>query len=312
MTNRFLLSAAVAALLSVACGSTPAPAEAPVKQDLVMAFVPSQNRDVVQTNGDILAKYLTEKTGYNIKAVVLNNYSAVTEGMTSKNVDIAWVGPLDYVVAHKINGAEVMTKSVRCSRDTPPVCLPSYKAFIIANVNSNINSVSDLRGKKFVFGDTLSTSSNLWPRYVMKKNGLDPDKDVTRSNISNQTQIAITVCQGAADAGAIYDDARTNSGAATSCPGIMQKTKIVATTDPPIPGDPQMIRQGLNSAQKQKVKDTFVAMGNDPEMKKALKALYTIDGLVPAQDSDYQLVRDIVQQVRPDLLSPTPSPTPTK
>jgi len=298
MKIRFVVSAAVVALLSVACGSAPAPAEAPVKQDLVMGFVPSQTSSIVQTNADLLGQYLSKKTGYNITPRVLTSYAAVTEGMTSNNVDIGWVGPLDYVNAHQINGAEAVTKSVRGG-------LPSYKAFIIVNVKSNINSIADLKGKKFAFGDPLSTSSNLWPRFIMKKNGLNPDSDVTGVNISNQTQISVNVCQGTVDAGAIYDDARKNAGAETSCPGIMTKTKVLATTDPPIPGDPQMIRHNLNPAQKKKLKDAMIAMGTDPTIQPALKALYTIDSLVPAQDSDYDPIRDIVRQVKPELLKPT-------
>ena len=294
MSYRFAFSAAVVALLSVACGSTPAPAEAPVKQELVMGFVPSQTSSIVQTNADLLGQYLSQKTGYKITPRVLTSYAAVTEGMTSNNVDIGWVGPLDYVIAHQKNGAEAVTKSVRNG-------LPSYKAFIIVNVNSNINSVADLKGKKFAFGDPLSTSSNLYPRYLMLKNGINPDTDVKGVSISNQTQISVNVCQGTVDAGAIYDDARKNAGANTSCPGIMTKTKILATSDP-IPGDPQMIRHNLNSAQKKKLKDAMIAMGSDPTIQPALKALYTIDSLVPAQDSDYDVIRDIVKQAKPDLL----------
>jgi len=294
MTYRFAASAAVVALLSVACGSAPAPAEAPVKQDLVMGFVPSQTSSVVQTNADLLGQYLSQKTGYNIKPTVLTSYAAVTEGMTSGNVDIGWVGPLDYVIAHQKNGAEAVTKSVRNGK-------PSYLAFIIVNANSNINSVADLKGKKFAFGDPLSTSSNLYPRFLMLKNGINPDTDVKGVNISNQTQIGVNVCQGTVDAGAIYDDARTNRGAETSCPGIMTKTKILATSDP-IPGDPQMIRHNLNSAQKKKLREAMIALGTDPTMKDPLKKLYTIDSLAPAQDSDYDVIRAIIKQAKPDLL----------
>src|SRR5579859_70359 len=205
MKVSFLVSAAMVAMLSAACGSAPAPAEAPVKQDLVMGFVPSQTSSIVQTNADLLGRYLSDKTGYKITPRVLTSYAAVTEGMTSNNVDIGWVGPLDYVIAHQKNGAEAVTKYVRSGK-------PSYLAFVIVNVKSNINSVADLKGKKFAFGDPLSTSSNLYPRYLMLKNGINPDTDVKGTSISNQTQIAVNVCQGTVDAGAIYDDARTNKG----------------------------------------------------------------------------------------------------
>src|SRR5258708_22175398 len=113
MKMRFLVSAAVFALLSVACGSAPAPADAPVKQDLVMVFVPSQTSSIVQTNADLLGSYLSKKTGYNITPRGLTSYAAVTEGMTSNNVDIGRGGPLHHVIAHPTNGGEALTKSGR-------------------------------------------------------------------------------------------------------------------------------------------------------------------------------------------------------
>lgn len=299
MKLRSSFIAVLAVSLVSACGGSATTGTAatpiPIKQEISMGFVPSQTTSVVQTNATLLADYLSKKTGYKVTSTVLTSYAAVTEGMTSGNVDIGWVGPLDYVIAHQKNGAEAVTKSVRRG-------LPSYKAFIIVNANSNISSVKDLKGKKFAFGDPLSTSSNLYPRAAMKAAGLDPDHDVQGVNISNQTQIAVAVCQGTVDAGAIYDDARSNAGADTSCPGIMSKTKVIYTTDPPIPGDPQMIRHNLNPDQKKKLKDAMIAMGSDPTIQPALKALYTIDSLVPAQDSDYDDLRKVVKAVNPSLL----------
>lgn len=296
MKLQYIVLATVIAL-SVACGGTSsAPAETGVKQNVVMGFVPSQTTSIVQTNATLISDYLSKKTGYHVTGQVLTSYAAVTEGMTSNQVDIGWVGPLDYVIAHQKNGAEAVTKSVRRG-------LPSYKAFIIVNVNSGINTIADLKGKKFAFGDPTSASSNLYPRYMMMKAGFDPKNLGQTVNISNQTQIAVEVCQGVVDAGAIYDDARTNQGADTSCPGIMQKTKIIATTDPPIPGDPQMLRHNLNSGQKAKLKAAMIGMGTDPTIAPALKALYTIDSLVPATDSDYDNLRDVIRTVNPSLLN---------
>lgn len=297
MRLRYVLSAAAIAL-SVACGGTsaPSPAEPAVKQEVVMGFVPSQTSSIVQTNATLIADYLSKKTGYHVTGQVLTSYAAVTEGMTSDQVDIGWVGPLDYVIAHQKNGAEAVTKSVRKG-------LPSYKAFIIVNVNSGINSIADLKGKKFAFGDPTSASSNLYPHYMMSKAGFDAKTLGQTVNISNQTQIAVNVCQGVVDAGAIYDDARTNVGADTSCPGIMSKTKILATTDPPVPGDPQMIRHNLNSGQKAKLKAAMIGLGTDPTMADPLKKLYTIDSLVPATDKDYDNLREVIRTVNPALLT---------
>lgn len=298
-------------LLLVACGgssSSGAPQEEAAKSKLVMALVPSQQAQQVLTSAKPLADYLSKEVGVPVEVQVPTSYSAVTESMTSGLVDIGWVGPLDYVIGHEKNGAEPLTKSVRKG-------VAGYNAFIIARSNSGINTIKDLKGHSFAFGDPVSASSSLYPRYWMKQNGIDPDKDLSKvANISNQSAIATAVCNGTVDAGAIYDDARTNSGVDAACPGIMTKTKVVFTTPQPIPGDPQIIRHQLNSGQKAKVRAAMIKLGQDPTMQKTLKDLYTIDSLVAATDTDYTQVRDVVKAVNPSLLTgaPAASPSPSK
>jgi len=277
-----------------------------------MAFVPSQNAQQVLTSAKPITDYLGKEIGATITPQVPTSYAAVAEGMTSNLVDSAWVGPLDYVIGHQVNGSEPMTKSVRKG-------VAGYNAFIIARKGTGINSIKDLKGHSFAFGDTISASSNLYPKYWMKQNGVDPEKDLGKSvNISNQTAVAVAVCNGQVDAGAIYDDARTNAGADTACPGILDKTQVIFTTPQLIPGDPQIVRHQMNAAQKKKLTDAMVKLGSDPSMSQYLKSLFTIEKLVPAQDSDYQQIRDVVKGVAPDLLkgypaaSPSPSPSPSK
>ena len=129
-------------------------------------------------------------------------------------------------------------------------------------------------------------------------------------NISNQTAIATSVCNGVVDAGAIYDDARTNAGADTACPGIMDKTQIIFTTPQLIPGDPQIVRHQMNAAQKKKVSDAMIKLGTDPTMAPYLKTLFSIEKTVPAADADYNQIRNIVKAVNPSLLTATPTPVP--
>jgi phosphonate transport system substrate-binding protein len=301
------LSAAFLSLAAFACGgasnTASAPAAEAARSSLVMAFVPSQQAQTVLTSAKPIADYVAKEVGVPITAQVPTSYAAVTEAMTSGNVDIAWVGPLDYVIGHDKNGAEPITKSVRKG-------VAGYHAFIITRKSSGINSIKDLKGKSFAFGDPVSASSNLYPKYFMKQNGIDPDKDLGKAvNISNQTAIATSVCNGVVDAGAIYDDARTNAGADTACPGIMDKTQIIFTT-PLIPGDPQIVRHAMNSAQKKKVRDAMIKLGTDPTMALYLKTLFSIDSTVPAADSDYNEIRNIVKAVNPSLLTATPTPPP--
>lgn len=311
MFTRALAGLISGAVVLAACGGAgaggaggTATAE-PEKQEIVMGFVPSRDVNQIQASADKIAEYLSKETGYKVTSRTLTSYAAVTEGMTSKLIDLGWGGPFDYVKTHIQNGAYPITASVRRG-------IKGYKAFIIVKSDSPMNTLKDLKGRTFAFGDTLSASSNLYPKWGMIKEGLDPEKDVKSQKISNQSAIAIAVYQGQVDAGAIYDDARTNAEVVKQFPDILQKTRILWTS-PLIPADPQFVRKDLNKTNVQKLKAAMLKLASDTQGQAWLKDLFTIDSLTEAADSDYDELRDVIKKVNPSILeSATPSPSPTK
>lgn len=295
----------VATAAGTKAGGTPAPVVG--KDDpksLTMAFVPSRDISVIQLSADKIAQYLTTKLGRPVRSVTLTSYAAVAQALSAKTADLAWVGPLDYLISHEQNGAYPVTCSVRGGQ-------LGYKAFIIAKSDSGINSVTDLKGKTMALGDVVSASSSLVPRGAMIKAGLNPDKDLKSViNISNQSAIAIAVYEGKADAGAIYDDARTNKEVTDKYPDILTKTKIVYTSDL-IPCDPQIVRKDLTPELVTNIQNALLAMAADADGKTWIKDLFSIDSLAAATDANYDPLRQIVKSVQPDLLKGYPSPVPT-
>jgi len=311
----FIFTLLVATLMLSACGETATPASTTAaaatpgassliipagagteaeKTDLVMALVPSRQSDVIQTQADNIAAFLSKETGYKIKATVLTSYGAVGEGMNAKNIDLAWVGPLDFVVAANKFGVYPITGSVR--KD-----VLGYKAFVVARSDSGINSLADLKGKSVILGDPLSASSNLYPTYALQQAGLKPGTDVTVRNITSQSAIAIGVEEKAGDAGAFYDDARTNKEVTDKYPNVLKDTKIIYTT-PLIPADPQIVRKDLNANEVKKLQAAMLKLSADTQGKQYLKDLFTIDGLAAVKDSDYDGLRDVIKAVKPELL----------
>lgn len=302
---RRLLTVLFATLAVVigACGGagTAGAAPEPEKTDIVMGFVPSRDVNQIQASADNIAQYLSKETGYKVISKTLTSYAAVAEGMTSKLIDIGWGGPFDYVKTHDQNGAYPITASIRGG-------VKGYKAFVITRSDSSIQTLKDLKGKSFAFGDTLSASSNLYPRWAMQKEGMNPDTDVKSTKISNQSAIALAVYQGQVDGGAIYDDARTNKEVVDKFPDILTKTRIVWTS-PLIPADPQFVRKDLNATTVSKLKAAMLKLGTDPQGKVWLKDLFTIDSLAEATDADYNELRDVIKTVNPAFFaSPSPSP----
>jgi phosphonate transport system substrate-binding protein len=291
------------AVLMAACGGTAAPAAPtgePEKTEIVMGFVPSRDVNQIQASADAIAQYLSKETGYKVVSKTLTSYAAVSEGMTSKLIDIGWGGPFDYVSTHNQNGAYPITASVRRG-------LKGYKAFVVVKSSSSIQSLKDLKGKTFAFGDTLSASSNLYPRWGMMKEGINPDTDLKATKISNQSAIAIAVYQGQVDGGAFYDDARTNKEVVDKFPDVLTATRVIWTT-PMIPADPQFVRKDLNKTSVEKLKAAMLKLGSDTQGKVWLKDLFTIDSLVEASDSDYNELRDVIKTVNPAFFA-SPSPT---
>ncbi len=273
-------------------------------KSMVMAFVPSRDINAIQLSADKIAAYLSKELGRPVKSVTLSSYSAVTQALTSKTADIGWVGPLDYLIAHEQNGSYPVTCSLRNGG------IPGYKAFVITKADSGINTLADLKGKSFAFGDVTSTSSNLVPKGALTKAGVDPTKDLKSVNISNQSAIAVAVYEGKADAGAIYDDARTNKEVVTQYPDILQKTKVIYTSDL-IPCDPQIVRKDLTTDLAAKIRAALLKYSGDPEGKTVLQDLFSIEALGAISDADYDGLRQTVKSVAPDLLKNVPAPSPT-
>lgn len=290
---------AAVALLLAACGTKSSGEEAE-KKELSMAFVPSRDTAEIQLSGQKIADFLSKETGYTIKSTTATSYAAVTQSITSKKTDLAWVSPLSYVQARDQNGCYPITASIRSGTK-------GYKAFMVVKSDSPIKELKDLKGKKFAFGDPLSASSTLYPKAAMIKAGLNIDSDLTAQNISSASAVAIAVYQGQVDAGAFYDDARKNKEVIDKFPDILDKTRIIWTSDL-IPADPQVVRKDLNKNQVAKLKAALLKLSSDPNGKQFIKDLFTIDALEAADDADYNVLRDVVKAVDPSLLkAPEPS-----
>lgn len=62
-----------------------------------------------------------------------------------------------------------------------------FQTTYLVNQNSPIKSIKDLKGKKIGI-DALNSSTHLWAKLVLEKNGLDPNRDVTFVPVSFPAQ----------------------------------------------------------------------------------------------------------------------------
>jgi len=267
--------AVVVVLLVAAWIAAPA-APLPAQTKLVMAFVPSGEARTILESGNKIAHLLEVATGYKFESFVATSYAGVIEAMGARRADIGWLNTFSYVVAHEKYGVEVRLVTVRFGN-------PYYKAEIIAQSGSAINSLADLKGKRFAYVDANSTSGYLFPRVGLKKAGYDPDKFFGQTIFAgSHNNVVLAVYQGRVDAGAVFEDARGT--VQKTLPDVMQKVKVVWKSDP-IPNDTVSFRGDLPADVKDRVTKALLRFSQQPAGLDALKTLYEIEAL-----ADYQLL----------------------
>jgi len=275
-----------------------------------MAFVPSSDSQKVLATGQPLADMLTAATNLNFKVSVPTSYVAVVEAMGANQVDVGWLSPFAYVLAHDKNGAQLALTSLRQGSK-------SYRSQIIVRADSGIENVEQSRGKKFAFVDPASASGFLFPNAMLANMGIDYKtffSDTIFAGGHDKAVISVYNKQvdGAATFGNSIDtgppsDARTL--VTSTLPDVMQVVKPIATTDP-IPNDTVSLRAGLDPATAKLITDGLLYIQSTPEGQKALKDLYQIDGLAPGNDADYDTLRTAAKVLNLDLEQQIAPPKP--
>ncbi len=300
--------------------ATAAPAKTPrlgsFDRPIVMAFVPSQDTARIAASGKAIASSLEKATALKWDVKVPTSYAATIEGMCAGQIDVAWLAPLAFVTASQKNCADVMLASVRNDETGKPST--TYNSQILVRSDSGINSIKDLKGKKFAFVDPLSASGTLFPMVSIKKEtGEDPKTFFSQTIFAGaHDKAALAVYQGQVDGAASFIDVRDQLEA--TFPDIKQKTKRIYTAGP-IPNDTVSIRKGFPSDLRDQIKKALLDYSKTDDGKKALKSLYSIDGLGEVDAKFYDPILDAAKIAGLDLekeaaatARPVATPAPSK
>jgi len=294
MCRYFLLSLFILAIVS-GCAKREAQLGS-ARRPIIMAFVASVESQDLIVSGDELARMLEKRTGYTYKTAVLTSYAAAIEAMGAGKADIVWYPPFSYVLAHEKVGAKVILMTVRSGSRW-------YHGYIIVRKDSGINRLEDLKGKRFAYVDPLSTSGAVYPKLLIKEKGFDPESFFSRAIYSGgHDKSVIAVYNKQVDGCAVYGngDVDARDRVIGTIPDIKEKTKIIAKTDV-IPNDTVAVSKDLPPDIVKRVRDALLAISNSDEGRRAVLALYGVDGLVTAKDSDFDPIRRAVRLTSVDL-----------
>lgn len=280
-----IILALVALVLTSACGKSSTPAA----KVLRVGFVPAEEAQQIMQNAQPLVEILRKELGMEVQPFVATDYTGVVEALRGGKLDVAFLAPASYVLAKNEANVRVILKSERKG-------IPSYYAAIITRADSGINKLEDLRGKTFAFGDSLSTTGNVFPRKMFKEKGIDPVRDFKQILFSGgHDATVLAVLNRKVDAGATFANSPDNQDTAwqryLKNPEDVKQIRAIAFSEA-IPADNLVVSSTLDAAIAKQVEQIFLNLSRDPAGKKMLRDLYQIDGFVTATDKDYDSVRE--------------------
>ncbi|ENH97754.1 alkylphosphonate ABC transporter phosphate-binding protein [Gracilibacillus halophilus YIM-C55.5] len=243
-------------------------------EKLVMGFVPSQDSDTIADTVEPLAEKLSEELGVEVQGEVMTSYTALVEAMGTNEIQIGFIPAFAYVLANDKHDVEVILKSERYGSG-------SYKAQYLVRSDSGIESLEDLEGTTWAYGDPTSTSGYLFPAaQIMDEFGVEnPETEFFANSIQTggHDNSAIEVYNGEADVATTFDDVRTELE--EEYPDIMEKLDVLTYTDE-IPNDTISVTSELDDEMVQNIKETFLSFNDDEEMIQIMNDVYSWDALL--------------------------------
>jgi len=248
---------------------------------LKVTIIPHRSSLGNETAYSRLFKELQIETGIKLEWVGSKTYDDVIIKVTSGDADIGYVGPFSYVDAQDNYGVRLMCRTL--SADS----VEFYHSMITTRKDSGIDSLQDLKGKRFAFTDKKSTSGYLFPMTHLKKQGVELEDFSEVKFLKRHANSLLAVYKGHVDAGA------TSYTAIDKVDIDFDEINMLWKSDPIYRG-PWIARKNLPDSLFNTIQAAMLKISNSPQADEIFEGL-TTKGFIAGQDSDYDNVRDVVR-----------------
>ncbi len=275
-------------LFLTACGNDSAKDDSSAtsdnKEPFTIGVIPAQTEGEMQTAMDKLQEILSESLDRDVEIEVYPDYNGVVESMNYDQIDMAYLGPLTYVIAEANSNAKAIITQLVDGE-------PFYHSYIITHKDSPVTSLDELLQTvgevQFAFGDPNSTSGSLIPSIELQDRGVyESEQENQFKNVrftGSHDATALAVQNKQVDAGAV-DSAIYNqlieSGKIDS-----EQLKIIWESEP-LFQYPWAVLESTEDETVAKLREAFLAI-EDPEILDAFGAT----GFTEATNEDYESIK---------------------
>lgn len=254
------------------------------REQLRFTVTDVQEFETLQQDYGALQTVLQEIIEKPIELVAFESYTAAAAALQLGQVELVLTGPAEYVVIRARTNAVPLIGITR----------PNYRSIICVSTNSKIKSLIQLKEKKIAMWKVGSTSGHLGVTKLLIDAGLDPKSDLKILMLGSKGLPALQ--DGEVDAW---------GGSSARYAEFLQKKGLSERVLPPIakgpllPNDLFVASSKLDASWTKEITERMVK--NQEKLIQSLvsveKGKYEDSKLVPANDSDYNTIREVYKTI---------------
>jgi phosphonate transport system substrate-binding protein len=293
--------------------------------ELVIGFVPSREAAALVETIQPIADYLSQELGVEVEGFVSTDYPGLVTAMETGQAHIGAFGPFAMLQAVDRAGAEIILQSERNGSATyhtqfmtnnpdrycedEPVENERQSEInpgTFLNCNGTERGPEDTptgpigvaalanipEGTTVSFVNESSASGYIFPAAVLALNGVPLD-NIEALYAGAHDASAIAVCNGDAEVGVSFDDAR--SEATTDCD--LNSNVVVFAYGPEIPNDGVVVDGDLPDDLKEAIKQALISYAETEEGNEVLRTVYNITAFSEPNLDALEIVRDAAREL---------------
>lgn len=226
-----------------------------------------------------LEKLMSAKLGKEVKITtqIATNYDKAIDDLVAGRVDFAKFGPASYVIAKRQeNSIQLLAMEAVNGKKV-------FKGIIAIKEDSDIQNLTELKGRSFAFGNELSTIGRYLSQHELLKVGVKGSDLSNFKYLGRHDRVGAAVGNGDFDAGALK--ASTFKKLQSKGVPIKKLAEFNNVTKPWI------AKAGLSNELVEALKTAFLEMDN-PDVMKIIKKT----GFLESSDADYDSIRDAIKE----------------
>lgn len=227
--------------------------------------------------------YLNKYSDHQWYLVPLKDYGAFITQMKLGQIKAGFMGS---AVAYRMLKENLALPVSRAEKDGVSV----YYGYIFTRKESGLNTIEDLKDKKFAYVDIYTSAGYLFPRYLLKTKGYDPENFFGVSSFLGSHKNAIlAVFKGQYDGGAAKDSSWKKL--ALENHDLEKELQIIAT-EGPFPEQTFMVGSEFGEKEVQELRYLFLKM-NESEEGRAYLTKFKADRFIITKPEDFQTAAKI-------------------